>query len=90
MTDLEFVAVLKDYVRENAPPPVVQPPPDDGRVAYTVREAANALGVSEPKMRDIMHTADFPAYKIGEKIFIDAVGLREWSAQNAANRVGLR
>lgn len=60
------------------------------RVAYTVKEAADAIGVSVPKMYDIMHTADFPAYKIGQKVFIDAAGFRAWSAQNASSRVGMR
>lgn len=90
MTDLEFVAALKTYVRDNAPPPVATAQQDDGRVAYTVKEAADAIGVSVPTIRNMMHSADFPAYKIGQKVFIDAAGFRAWSAQNAANRVGLR
>lgn len=58
------------------------------RVAYSVTEAAAAIGVSRPTMYNLIATENFPAYKIGGKVYVDAEGLREWSAQNAAARVG--
>lgn len=90
MTDIEFAKALKTYVRENAPAPVEQTQPGDGRVAYSVKEAAEAIGVSIPTMHKLLHTETFPAYKIGQRVFIDAAGFREWSAANAAERVGMK
>lgn len=58
------------------------------RVAYSVTEAAAAIGVSRPTMYNLIATEDFPSYKICGKVYVDADGLREWSARNAAARVG--
>lgn len=58
------------------------------RVALSVTEAAAAIGVSRPTMYNLIATEDFPSYKIGGKVYVDADGLREWSARNAAARVG--
>lgn len=60
------------------------------KVAYSVKEAAEALGIGRSTMFEYIHMDGFPAYKLGGKTFIDAQGLREWSAQNAAARVGYR
>ncbi len=54
------------------------------RIAYSVAEAAEALGVSRPTMYNLAASEDFPSYKIGGKVYIDAQGLRDWSARNAA------
>lgn len=77
MTEIELDA-LAERIRQSA-----------DRVAFTVKEAADAIGVSVPTMHNYLHTTGFPAYKIGGKVFVDAAGLRKWSAQNAADRVGL-
>lgn len=58
------------------------------RVAYSVTEAAAAIGVSRPTMQNLINTAGFPAYKVGQRIFVDAAGLREWSARMACERAG--
>lgn len=59
------------------------------KVAYNAKEAAEALGISAPKLYELIHTEDFPSYKIGGKVFVDAQGLRDWSARNAAERAGV-
>lgn len=58
------------------------------RVAYNVTEAAAALGVSRATMYNYINRADFPAYRLGGRTYIDAAGLREWSARLAAARTG--
>lgn len=58
------------------------------RVAYNVTEAAEALGVSTPTMYTYINRADFPAYRLGKRVFIDIAGLREWSARLAQTRAG--
>lgn len=90
MTDHEFLSAFKAYAQENLiPPPVVQPP-QDKHVAYSVKKAAEVLCVSVPTLYELVHAEGFPSYKVGGKLFIDAQGLREWSARNAAERVGYR
>ncbi len=90
MTDIEFLEAFKAYAQENLiPPPEVQPPQDD-RIAYSAKEAAEALGVGRSTMYEYINMEGFPAYKLGGKIYIDVQGLREWSARNAAERVGYR
>lgn len=59
-----------------------------GKVTYSVAEAAEAMGVSRPTMQNLINTAGFPAYKVGQRIFVDAAGLREWSARMARERAG--
>lgn len=60
------------------------------KVAFSVREAAEALGVGRSTMFEYINMEGFPAYKLGGKTFIDVQGLRDWSARNAAERVGYR
>lgn len=78
MTELELMQ-LADELKKSC-----------SKVAYTVKEAAEALGVGRNTMFNYINTEGFPAYKLGGKTFIDAQGLREWSAKNAAARVGYR
>ena len=54
-------------------------------VTVSVKETANMLGVSVPKVYELMHRADFPMFKVGSRVLISAVGLQEWvKAQVAA------
>lgn len=59
------------------------------KVAFSVKEAAEAISVSVPTMYTLVYTEGFPSYRVGNRLFIDAQGLREWSAQNAAARAGV-
>lgn len=59
-----------------------------GKVTYSVAEAAEAMSISRPTMQNLINTAGFPAYKIGQRILIDAAGLREWSARQAEQGCG--
>lgn len=78
MTELELLAIA-DELKKSC-----------NKVAYSVTEAAEAIGVSAPTLYNLIHTEGFPSYKVGGKVFIDAQGLREWSARNAAERAGCR
>lgn len=54
-------------------------------VTVSVKETANMLGVSVPKVYELIHRADFPMFKVGSRVLISAVGLQEWvNAQVAA------
>lgn len=58
------------------------------RVAYSVTEAAAALGVGRSTMYNYINRADFPAFRLGGRTYVDAAGLREWSARMARDRAG--
>lgn len=53
------------------------------RLAYSVEEAAQALGVSRPTVYTLMKRDDFPAFKVGGRTLISAEGLRAWVAAQA-------
>lgn len=56
------------------------------RVAYSVEEAAEAIGVSRQTMYGYINRADFPVFRIGGRVFVDVAGLRKWSARMAEKR----
>ena len=56
------------------------------RLAYTVEEAAEALGVSRNVMYTLIHREDFPAIKIGKRRMISTTLLAEWVETQARNR----
>ena len=47
-------------------------------LAVSAPEAARLLGVSKPKIYELMSHADFPSFKIGGRTLISVEGLREW------------
>lgn len=66
--------------------------PDAPEVDYNalnyknLEEAAEALGVSDPLMRQLVHADGFPAYKLGSRWIIPKVELAEWNAKQARER----
>lgn len=56
------------------------------RLAYTVEEAAEALGVSRNIVYTLIHREDFPAIKIGNRRMISTTLLAEWVETQARNR----
>lgn len=54
------------------------PAPAPAPLAYTVRDAALALGVSERVIRDYINTGHLPVRFVGTKPIIPADGLREF------------
>lgn len=59
----------------NLNPPVVTVP-----VAVSVTTAAELLGISERGMKDLVHQAGFPSFKLGGRVLVSYEGLREWVA----------
>lgn len=55
------------------------------KIALTVPEAAELLGVSRPTVYQLMRAEDFPAFKVGRRTLISRSGLADWvEAQTAA------
>lgn len=48
------------------------------KLTYSVREAAEALGVSESKMYQIIRMDGFPLVKLGGRNLISVKGLARW------------
>lgn len=60
----------------------------DNRLALSVTEAAEQLGVSRVTMYTYIKRADFPAAKIGGRVLIPRDKLKEWlEAQTEEARV---
>ncbi|MCI8844682.1 MAG: helix-turn-helix domain-containing protein [Oscillospiraceae bacterium] len=50
------------------------------KLAYSMAEAAEVLGVSRPTVYTLAKRTDFPSFKVGNRTLVSAQGLREWVA----------
>lgn len=53
------------------------------KIALSVVEAAELLGVSPPTVYKLMRRADFPAFKIGTRTLISRSKLEKWVEKQA-------
>lgn len=54
------------------------------KLALSVTEAAELLGLSAKSVYTLTHSAGFPAFRVGGRTVVSAEGLREWVQQQAA------
>ena len=47
-------------------------------LAVSAPEAARLLGVSKPKVYELMARGDFPSFKVGSRTIVSVEGLLEW------------
>ena len=52
--------------------------PSDARIAMTVREAADEIGISKPKMYELVKAGKVHSVKVGKKILISRQSLTDW------------
>ena len=52
-------------------------------MAVSAAEAARLLGVSKPKIYELIGRADFPSFKLGGRTLISVEGLRQGIATQA-------
>lgn len=52
-------------------------------MAVSPAECARLLGVSRPKVYDLINRGDFPSFKLGTRTLISVDGLRAWIAKQA-------
>lgn len=52
-------------------------------MAVSAAEAARLLGISRPKVYELLGREDFPAFKLGGRTLISVDGLRRWVEQQA-------
>lgn len=55
-------------------------------IAVSAPEAARLLGVSKPKVYELMNRDDFPSFKLGSRTLISVDGLREWVRKQTERR----
>lgn len=48
------------------------------KIAYSLDEAAELLGVSRPTLRMLADQAEFPSFRVGKRRLISADGLQRW------------
>lgn len=55
-------------------------------IAYNMKEAAAACGVSTGTMQTMVNREDFPAFRIGRRWVIPRDSLEDWMKRQAAKR----
>ena len=56
-------------------------------LAVSPAECARLLGISRPKVYDLLHQKDFPSFKLGSRTLISVDGLREWISRQTQPEV---
>lgn len=59
------------------------------KLALSVPEMAELLGIGMNKAYELSRAEDFPSFKVGTKTIISAEGLREWVKAQAAGGVAV-
>lgn len=54
-------------------------------LAVSATEAARLLGVSKPKVYQLINQQNFPSFKLGGRTLISVEGLRNWVHKQAEN-----
>ena len=52
--------------------------PSDAKAALSVKEAAGEIGISLPKMYELVQTGKFNTVKVGKRILISRQSLMDW------------
>lgn len=55
-------------------------------LAVSAAKAAELLGVSRPKVYELMRRDDFPSFCLGGRTLISVAGLRAWVDEQASRR----
>ena len=57
------------------------------KLAYSITETAQVLGVSRPVVYNLIRQPGFPAFQIGGRKLVSAEGLRDWVRKQAQAEV---
>lgn len=57
------------------------------KLALTVPEAAELLGICPKLCYEMCHRAGFPAFRVGRKLVVSADGLRDWVRRQEVSAV---
>ena len=53
------------------------------KIALSIDETADALGVSRPTVYNLLHKQGFPVFRVGGRTLVSAEGLQRWVALQA-------
>lgn len=56
-------------------------------LAVSPAECARLLGISRPKVYELIHQTGFPSFKLGSRTLISVDGLREWISRQLQTEV---
>ena len=59
------------------------------KLAYTLKEAAEAIGVSEPTMHAMVQQPGFPAFRVGKRWVIPMDAFSTWLNDRACEQAKL-
>lgn len=57
------------------------------KLALSVSETAELLGLSRPKVYDLINRPDFPSFTVGNRRLISKAGLERWIAERSGEAV---
>ena len=57
----------------------------ENKVTLTVSEAAELIGISKPKMYELIHSNEIPSIHVGKKIVIARQALMGWLSEGDTN-----
>lgn len=57
------------------------------KMALSVSETAEILGISRPTVYQLMRRTDFPAFRVGARWLVSRDGLARWVADQAGREV---
>ena len=55
------------------------------KMTLSVREAAELIGISKPKMYELIHSNEIPSIHVGKKIVITRQALMDWLSEGDTN-----
>lgn len=55
------------------------------KMTLSVREAAELIGISNPKMYELIHSNEIPSIHVGKKIVIARQALMDWLSEGDTN-----
>ena len=58
-------------------------------LAVSPAECARLLGISRPKVYDLINQGGFPSFKLGSRTLISVDGLREWISRQTQAEVNV-
>ena len=59
------------------------------KVALSIKEVSELLGVSRPKVYQLIHQEDFPSFKIGGRTVVARAALEEWVYSQVKDKMAL-
>lgn len=56
------------------------------KICLNITEVAEVLGVSRPTVYQLLHRADFPSFKVGNRTLVPKAALENWVINQTESR----